>query len=136
MYKLLLLIPAAFLFIAATIYQKEGFFRLMGILGGMSVAVMSLTVFLTLQWKFIPLTDSLLMTGGAFGIWIADLMIYPFNSVGASIISLLVFFLALVLSTPVSVTVFFAKIFKFTGMYVWKVSKVTVTYFAYFFANT
>ena len=41
---------------------------------------MSLTVFLTLQWKYWPYSGTLLLTGGAFGAWFADLLIGQFNA--------------------------------------------------------
>src|SRR5580658_8893864 len=63
------LIPAALAFVAATLHRREGVVRLVSTLGGMSVAVLSLTVFLTLQWKYWPYGGSLMLTGGALGVW-------------------------------------------------------------------
>ncbi len=97
------LFPAALLFIAAAIHKREGVVRLLGTLGGMAISVMSLTVFLTLQWKYWPFAGTLLLTGGAFGAWFAEGLLQQFNPLGSSIVSLGVFFVAIVLSTPISV---------------------------------
>src|SRR3989338_216302 len=43
------LVPAALLFVSATLREGHGWVRLSGILSGMTVAVMALTVFATLQ---------------------------------------------------------------------------------------
>lgn len=125
------LIPAALFFMAAAIHKKEGASRVVGTLGGMTVAVMSLTVFLSLQWKYWPYAGSLLLTGGAFGAWVADALMKEFNSVGSSIVSLLVFCLSVVLSTPVSVAHMGAIVFRFIGTWVWRVFKLTATYLIY-----
>jgi S-DNA-T family DNA segregation ATPase FtsK/SpoIIIE len=97
------LLPAAIVFIAAAIHKREGSIRLFGTLGGMTVAVMALTVFLTLQWKYWPFAGTLLLTGGAFGAFASDMLVHQFNPLGSSIVSILVFCLAIVLSTPLSV---------------------------------
>ena len=97
----------------------------------MSVAVISLAVFLTLQWKFWPYSGGLILTGGAFGAWVADLLMHQFNSFGSSIVSLLVFSLAVALSTPVSVARFGAVILSFLGSWGWKIGKLMGTYFLF-----
>src|SRR5690606_31147265 len=43
------LFPAALFFVAASVYKREGTGRLLGTLGGMTISVMALTVFLALQ---------------------------------------------------------------------------------------
>ena len=125
------LLPAALFFGAATIYKKEGSVRLVGTLGGMAVAVMSLTVFLTLQWKYWPYAGTLMLTGGAFGAWVAELLVRQFNSVGSSIVSLLIFCVAIVLSTPVSVAKMAAHVFAVAGTIGWKLIKILFTYLFY-----
>jgi S-DNA-T family DNA segregation ATPase FtsK/SpoIIIE len=127
------LLPAALFFIAARIHRREGIVRFLGTLGGMTVAVMSLTVFLTLQWKYWPFAGSLLLTGGAFGAWVADFLIRGFNSVGSSIVSLVVFALAIVLSTPVSVARFGAQAISVASGYLWRLTRVAGTYLIYLF---
>src|SRR4051812_6199493 len=47
------LLPAAFFFIATTIHNRVGWVPVLGVLGGMSIAVSSFTVLLALQWKFL-----------------------------------------------------------------------------------
>ena len=125
------LVPAALFFISATIFKREGFLRVFGTLGGMTVAVMSLTVFLTIQWKYWPYAGTLLLTGGAFGAWFSDLLMKEFNPLGSSIVSLLVFCIALALSTPVSVAHFGAVVFRITGAYSWRFARIVFTYMAY-----
>ncbi len=136
------LFPAALGFIAATVYKREGWVRLIGTLGGMTVAVMSLTVFLSLQWKFWPFSGTLLLTGGAFGDWVAQHLTAQFNPLGSSLVSLLVFCLAIALSTPVSVARLGAKILRstwkvvsavgvFCGTYGWKATRLLGTYLLY-----
>lgn len=125
------LIPASLLFMAVAIHKKEGTSRVIGTLGGMTVAVMSLTVFLSLQWKYWPYSGSLLLTGGAFGAWVADLLMKEFNSVGSSIVALLVFCLAIVFSTPVSVAHLAGVLFRFLGTWGWRALKLGVTYALY-----
>lgn len=97
------LVPAALLFIAAHIHHREGSTRTLVTALGMSIATLSLTVFLALQWKYWPYSGNLLLTGGILGTWLAAALRGSFNSVGSSIVALSVFFIALVASTPVSV---------------------------------
>lgn len=126
------IIPAEFFFVAAAIHRKEGASRIIGSLGGMTVAVMALTVFLSLQWKYWPYAGSLMLTGGAFGAWVADGLMRQFNSIGSSMIALLVFCLAVVLSTPVSVAHLSARCFRFCSLWGWSILKWLATYLIYF----
>ncbi|NDD91066.1 DNA translocase FtsK [bacterium] len=121
------LIPAAIGFVSTSVYKREGSVRIVGTMGGMTIAVVALTVFLSIQWKYWPYAGSLMLTGGAFGVWVAEILLKQFNSVGSSIVSLLIFCLALAWSTPVSVAKFGAVVLK----HLWRVSKVLVTAFAY-----
>jgi DNA segregation ATPase FtsK/SpoIIIE, S-DNA-T family len=122
------LAPAAQFFMAMTIFRREGSARLFGTLGGMTVAVISLSVFLTLNWKFWPYSGALILTGGAFGAWVADLLVRQFNPFGSMIVSLLVFFLAIALSTPLSVARLGAAILGFVGQWGWRLLKLMGTY--------
>lgn len=122
------IVPAALFFMAMTVFKREGSVRLWGTLGGMTVAVISLAVFLSLQWKFWPYSGSLILTGGAFGAWVADLLVKQFNSFGSSMVSLLVFFLAVALSTPVSVAKMGAYVLSVVGSWSWKIGKLVGTY--------
>jgi DNA segregation ATPase FtsK/SpoIIIE-like protein len=97
------LLPAALFFIAATIHRGDGLVPVIGTLGGMSVAVSSLTVFLALQWKYWNYGGGPLLTGGAFGAWVSDGLLNLLNPFGSSLVAMLVFSLAVVIATPVSV---------------------------------
>ncbi|NDD92682.1 hypothetical protein EBZ37_11405, partial [bacterium] len=68
-----------------------------------------------------------MLTGGAFGVWVAEILLKQFNSVGSSIVSLLIFCMALAWSTPVSVAKFGAFVLK----HLWRVTQVLATAFAY-----
>jgi DNA segregation ATPase FtsK/SpoIIIE-like protein len=122
------LLPLALLMISATLHKKEGSVRIVGTLGGMTVAVISLTVFVTLQWKYWPYSGTLLLTGGAFGAWLAEVLIHEFNSLGSSIVSLLVFCLAIALSTPLSVARFGGHVLSTAGRVSWHLIKMAAGY--------
>jgi len=132
------LLPAALVFMAAEIFKREGRIRFIGTLGGMTVCVMSLTVFLTLQWKYWPYAGTLVLTGGAFGAWTSELLLREFNSLGSSIVSLLLFCVALVLSTPVSVAKFGHEVsraawtsLRFVSQWTWRIARMSVAYLGY-----
>jgi DNA segregation ATPase FtsK/SpoIIIE-like protein len=125
------LVPAALLFISATLYKREGSSKVAGTLGGMTVAVMSMTVFLTLQWTYWPYSGTLLLTGGAFGAWVAELLVKQLNPFGSSIVTLLIFCLALALSTPVSVATFGGRILSWLGIWSWRLIRLAATYVTY-----
>ena len=129
------LVPAALFFIAASILRREGGVRVFGTLSGMVVAVLSLTVFLTLQWKYIPFAGTEMLTGGAFGVWFAEILLRQFNSTGSSIVSIVVFTLALALSTPISVANSGGKVLGVVKLFftrvLLRVARVVVTYVAF-----
>ena len=125
------LMPAALLFMAAAIYKREGSLRLLLTIGSMSVATMTLTVFLSLQWKYWPYSGSLLLTGGAFGAWCSELLLKQFNHLGSSLVSIILCCLAVVLSTPISVARVGAKILRVVSILSWRISKLILGYFAY-----
>lgn len=129
------LVPAALFFIATSIFRREGGLRVFGTLSGMTVAVLSLTVFLTLQWKYVPYAGTELLTGGAFGVWFADILRNEFNSTGSSLVSLLVFSLSLALSTPVSVAAWGGRVLGLVKLFmtavVLRIARVLVTYLAF-----
>lgn len=126
------LIPAALFFSAATLHQRAGVVRLMGTLGGMTIAVLALTVFLTLHWTSWPYRGASILPGGALGVWVSDFLREPLNPVGASIVAIGVFALALVLSTPVSIASAVSVALMFVATMVWRGSKLIVTYLLYF----
>jgi len=125
------LTPAALVFMAATVLKREGSVKLIGLFGGMIVATIALTVFLSLQWKYWPYSGSLLLTGGVFGAWLSDLLSKQFNIAGATIVSLLVFALSLALSTPLSVARVIAKILKAVSKVAWIVTRKMAVYAGY-----
>jgi DNA segregation ATPase FtsK/SpoIIIE-like protein len=125
------LLPAAIGFVAAIVHKREGSVRVVGTLGGMTVAVISLTVFVTLQWKYWPFSGTLLLTGGAFGAWLAEILVRQFNALGSSIVTLLVFCLALALSTPLSVARFGGRILGIVGTLMWRLTRLATTYLVF-----
>lgn len=125
------LVPAALFFVATTVFKREGWVRLLGILSGMTVAVLSAAVFLTLQWKFWPYAGTLLLTGGAVGTWMASLLARDLNPVGASLVSLVVFALALALSTPLSVARMGATVLRVCGQFLGGAVRLVGSYLLY-----
>jgi DNA segregation ATPase FtsK/SpoIIIE-like protein len=129
------LIPAALFFIAASIFRREGGLRVLGTLSGMIVAVLAGTVFLTLQWKYVPYAGTEMLTGGAFGVWFAEILVRQFNTTGAAMVSVVVFTLALALSTPISIAASGGKVLGLGKLFVTRVllriARVAVTYFAF-----
>jgi S-DNA-T family DNA segregation ATPase FtsK/SpoIIIE len=125
------LVPAALVFIATTIHKREGSIKVVGTLGGMTVAVMALTVFVTLQWTYWPYSGTLMLTGGAFGAWVAQLLLKELNPLGSSITTLLVFCLALAMSTPVSVAKWGARTLAWLSSMIWRLLKLSATFLAY-----
>ncbi len=121
------LLPAAIGMVSASVYKREGAVRIIGTLGGMVLAAVSLTVFVSIQWKYWPYAGSLLLTGGVLGAWLSDLLLQQFHAVGSSIVSLLVFCLAVAWSTPVSVSRVGAKLLAWG----YRLARVLVTYLAY-----
>lgn len=126
------LVPAALFFLSTTLYQKETPVRITGTLIGMLFAVISLTVFLTFQWPTLPYAGTEILTGGAFGTWLTHLIMKPLNAVGGSILSLLVFCLAIALSTPVSIALFFGRFLKSLFMITYRLCQILLGYIAYF----
>ncbi len=125
------LIPAALFFISAALYKREGATRVIGTLGGMAVAVMSLTVFVTLQWADWSYGGTVLLTGGAFGAWLAEVLKQYLNPVGSSLVSALVFFVAIAASTPISVARAVAWLMHHAAQVSWKLTRLLGTYLAY-----
>jgi S-DNA-T family DNA segregation ATPase FtsK/SpoIIIE len=122
------LIPAALAFLAVTLHKRESSLRTLGTFLGMAISVVALTVFLTLHWKTWHYRGAELLTGGAFGILLADPLLVQFNHLGSSVISLTVFCIALALSTPLSLMAFGLKVItafaRFIGKYGLKLAKL------------
>ena len=128
------LIPAALFFMAATLHHQEGTPRVISVLGGMTASVIALTVFLTLQWKYWPYSGTLILTGGVLGAWIADVLVQSLNPIGASILSLVVFALMLVISTPVQITRSLSSFLYWGTIFSWKTSRFLFSAFFVFSA--
>ena len=125
------LVPAAVAFTASVILKREGWARFLGTVAGMSVAVTALTVFMSLQWQAWHFGGAELQTGGAVGAWLARALVTQFNITGASLISLMVFLVALAVSTPLSVAHFGAWLIRTVSILTWRALKVAGTYLAF-----
>ncbi|MFZ9595998.1 MAG: DNA translocase FtsK [Bdellovibrionia bacterium] len=98
------LIPMALFLSSAAIHRKQKPTELLLTLGGLSSAVVSLTVFLSLQWSHWLFGGAQLSTGGKLGDWISHSLSSQLNSVGASLVALLIFLLAVSLSTSIQIS--------------------------------
>jgi hypothetical protein len=98
------ILPALLLSAASAIHNRQGSLRLASTLIGVPAAVVSLTVFLSLHWKELTYGGAKLQTGGALGTWVSEGLLHQLNSLGSSIVALLVFCLALIISTPINIT--------------------------------
>ena len=98
------LFPAALFFVASSIYRGEGRVKVAGILGSMTAAVSSFTVFLALQWKSWTFGQGVLLTGGILGEWIAVALQSQLNYFGSSLVSFMIFSVSMVIATPVRLT--------------------------------
>lgn len=125
------LVPAALIFISTSIFRREGGLRVLATLSGMLVAVLSLTVFLTLQKRNWTYGGAVLLTGGAAGIWFVEILVKQLNEWGSSILSLLVFLLAIAASTPISVAAVGERVLVAFSRVVVRVSRVLFTYMSF-----
>jgi DNA segregation ATPase FtsK/SpoIIIE-like protein len=126
------IIPMGFLFIAAHLHSKEGMARAISSLAGLSVSVISLTVFLSLHWKNWNWSETEFLTGGFFGAWLSVPMEHALNRTGASIAALAIFFGALVISTPIGVAHFLSAIIRASAIIAYRFGKLGLTYLAYY----
>jgi len=126
------LVPTGFLFISATVYEREGVNKIFSILAGVSVCVMSLTVFLALQYQTVHYKGAVLLTGGALGGFASELLIKYFNAVGASIVSFTLFLVALVFSTPLSLALWIGNILQSAFLISVKILKLALSSSFYF----
>lgn len=121
------LVPAGFFFVATTLYQGESSVKIFGRVGGIAITTLSLSVFLTLQFKYWPYSGTILLTGGAVGVWFAGWLESHLNSAGASIASLLMFALMLAVATPLSVAQFGGRILAVGGRAAWRGLKIAAS---------
>src|SRR5581483_2458624 len=78
-----------------------------------------------------PYSGSLILTGGTFGVWVADVLVKQFNPIGASLVAAFAFSLALAVSTPVSVAKIGASTLRLAGLFLWKGLKLIAVYLVY-----
>jgi S-DNA-T family DNA segregation ATPase FtsK/SpoIIIE len=105
------LLPVALFYIAATIHKRLNPEDVLAAMGGMTVAVSSLTLFFALQWKTGSYGGSPILIGGFFGTWLAGFLMHHLNLAGSSILTLAIFTISLAVSTPLSVTHGIVKVF-------------------------
>ncbi len=96
------LFPVALFFLSWSVYQSDGIVKIAETLGTLTAAVSSCTVFLALQWKSWTFGQGVLLTGGILGEWIAVGLKSQLNYFGASLVSFVVFAVALTISLPVN----------------------------------
>ena len=128
------LIPVGFLFLAAHVHSKDGLAKGFSSLVGISVSVIALTVFFSLHWKAWHWSHSEFLTGGIFGAWLSVPMEHFFNRTGASIVSIALFFAALVVSTPIGVAHFLSRCIHAIGVISYRFGRLALTYLAYYSA--
>ncbi len=129
------LLPAALFFVAASLHRatdlEESLTRSLSVLAGMSVAVIALTVLLSLQWKSWRFSGEALLTGGAVGAFFAQALSKQLNAVGGSIAALLVLMIALALSTPLPVILWSGRVVRVSGLLALRLVKLGASYAAY-----
>jgi S-DNA-T family DNA segregation ATPase FtsK/SpoIIIE len=128
------LIPVGFLFVASHLHSKEGLARALSSLAGLSVSVISLTVFFSLHWKHWNWSQTEFLTGGFFGAWLSVPLEQAMNRTGASIAALAVFFSMLVISTPIGVSQIIAALLRAGAIVSYRFGRLAVTYIAYYSA--
>lgn len=128
------LVPVGFLFVAAQIHSKEGVGKALSSLAGITLSVIALTVFLSVRWKTWTWSQTEFLTGGVFGAWLSTPLEKWLNQTGASIVSFALFLAMLVISTPIGVASFLSKTIHASAVILYRLSKLLVTYGAYYFA--
>ena len=128
------LAPVGFLFVAAHLHHRENIARSLSSLAGISVSVISMTVFLSLHWQYWRWSQTQFLTGGLFGAWLSIPMEKYLNRTGASIVSLALFLAALAISTPISVAQVLSQMIRSLGVVSFRVGRLLLTYAAYFSA--
>jgi DNA segregation ATPase FtsK/SpoIIIE-like protein len=128
------LVPVGFLFIAARVHSSDGFARALSSLAGLSLSVISLTVFLSLHWKMWHWSGTQFLTGGVLGAWLSVPLEHALNSTGASIVSLAVFAGTLVVATPIGIANLLSKFIHAAGVVSYRIARLAGTYAAYYSA--
>ncbi len=122
------LLPVALFFSSVNLYRQEGINRILGTLGGMAAVVGASTVFLAIHWKYWSFGGQQLLTGGAFGTWIADSLLHHLNAVGSTWVALLVFAVSVALSTPIPVAQWGGRFLRALGLISIRVLRLVVSY--------
>jgi S-DNA-T family DNA segregation ATPase FtsK/SpoIIIE len=125
------LFPVAFFLVASNIHKRDGTALVAMTLGGMSVAVATLTIFLALHWRVWSYGGTQLLTGGAFGAWFSDRLIHQFNPLGASIVTLVIFSISVAVSTPIQVAQGGAQILRASYLIIARLIKLSLSYTLY-----
>ena len=128
------LVPVGFLFVAARMHSSEGIARALSSLFGLSLSVISLTIFLSLHWRSWHWSGTQFLTGGVLGAWLSVPLEHALNSIGASIVSLAVFAGTLVIATPIGVANLLSKFIHASGVVLYRLGRLCLTYLAYYSA--
>ncbi len=128
-------IPFGFLFVAAQCHSKEGFVSGLTSLSGLWVSVMGLTVFFATSFKTWTWSETEFLTGGIFGSWIASPLEFYLNRFGTAIASMLVSLIALVVSTPVSVSRVIQALIRASAQGLGFAAQWTLMHLVYFIAR-
>ena len=128
------LVPVGFLFVASRVHSSEGLARALSSMAGLSLSVISLTVFLSLHWSTWHWSGTQFLTGGVLGTWLSLYLLRALNSTGASIFSLAVFAATLVVSTPIGIANLLSKFIHASGVILYRLSRLGLTYAAYYSA--
>jgi DNA segregation ATPase FtsK/SpoIIIE-like protein len=125
------LMPLAGLFIAVAWHEEHDFPDAILRVLGVGVAVLALTVFLSIHWKTWQWSQTDFLTGGMMGEWLSVELRRYVNDTGASILSLTLFFGVLVLTTPVRIGHWLSGMIRLSGLLLARGSKFILVVFAF-----
>lgn len=117
------LMPLAGLFMAVAWHEEHDFSDAILRVFGVALAVVSLTVFLSIHWKTWQWSETDFLTGGLMGEWLSSELRRFVNDTGASILSLTLFFGILVLTTPVRIGHWITGMIRLSGLLIVRGSK-------------
>lgn len=113
------LLPFAFLFSGVTLMKGQSFRAIIARLSMLGFAVLSLTVFVSIQWKYSTMSGDLILTGGYLGATLSEMLQARLNATGASIFSLGLLCIALAIATPIEVAKSITAVSVFLGKTAW-----------------
>jgi S-DNA-T family DNA segregation ATPase FtsK/SpoIIIE len=128
------LVPVGFLFVAARMHSSDGLARTLSSLVGLSLSVISLTVFMSLHWHSWHWSGTQFLTGGVLGAWLSVPLEHLLNRTGASIVSLAIFAGTLVIATPIGIANLLSKFIHAVGVISYRLGRLALTYGAYYSA--